>query len=54
MKKILLLGATALFFTSLSFAQTQTGKDDKAKAKDSVKAKTMKPCPGKTCGKKKN
>lgn len=53
MKKTLLFSATILLFTSLSFAQT--GKDDKSKAKDSTKTHTttMKPCPGKTCGKKK-
>jgi len=54
MKKIFLLGTATLLFTGISFAQTQTGKDDKAKAKDSAKVKTMKACPGKTCGKKKN
>jgi hypothetical protein len=52
MKKILFLGATVLFFSGLSFAQT--GKDGKGKAKDSVRtAGTVKTCPGKTCGKKK-
>jgi hypothetical protein len=52
MKKILLLGTTVLFFAGVSFGQT--GKDGKGKAKDSVKTSTVKPCPGKTCGKKKN
>ena len=52
MKKILLLGTTALLFTGLSYAQT--GKDGKGKAKDSTKTSTVKPCPGKTCGKKKS
>jgi hypothetical protein len=53
MKKIFLLGTTVLLFTSLSFAQT--GKDGKGNATDSTKkhTTTMKPCPGKTCGKKK-
>jgi len=53
MKKILLLGTTALLFTGLSYAQT--GKDGKGKAKDSTKTatSTVKSCPGKTCGKKK-
>jgi hypothetical protein len=59
MKKILLLGATVLFFAGPSFAQT--GKDGKGKARDSTRTSstinpnsTVKPCPGKTCGKKKN
>jgi hypothetical protein len=51
MKKILLLGTTVLLFTGLSYAQT--GKDGKGKAKDSTRTGTVKPCPGKTCGKKK-
>jgi hypothetical protein len=52
MKKLLLLGATTLLLTGMSFAQT--GKDGKGKAKDSTKTSTVKPCPGKTCGKKKS
>ena len=54
MKKLLLLGTTVLLFAGASSAQT--GKDGKGKAKDSVKTSTstVKPCPGKTCGKKKN
>lgn len=52
MKKLLLLGAATLLFAGVPFAQT--GKDGKGKAKDSVKTSTVKPCPGKTCGKKKN
>lgn len=53
MKKLFLLGTATLLFTGMTFAQTQTGKDHKGKAKDSTRTTTMKPCPGKTCGKKK-
>ena len=43
---------TYALFTGLSFAQTS--KDlSKGKSKDSTKTTTMKPCPGKSCGKKK-
>jgi hypothetical protein len=57
--KILLLCTAGLLFTGLSFAQT--GNGSKGNAKDSAKVKTTlksssapKPCPGKTCGKKKS
>ncbi|HWB91883.1 MAG TPA: hypothetical protein VG605_08530 [Puia sp.] len=52
MKKIFLLGMASLLFTGFSSAQTR--KDGKGKARDSVKTSTVKPCPGKTCGKKKH
>lgn len=52
MKKIILLGTVSLLFAGFSFAQT--GRDNKAKAKDTVKTSTMKSCPGKTCGRKKH
>jgi hypothetical protein len=47
---VILLSTAALLLSGLSFAQT--GKDGKGKMKDSVKT-APKPCPGKTCGKKK-
>jgi hypothetical protein len=62
--KILLLCTAGLLFTGLSYAQT--GNGSKGNAKDSTKTKTnlksssltsssgAKPCPGKTCGKKKS
>jgi hypothetical protein len=51
--KIFLLCTAGMLFTSLSYAQT--GNGDKGKGKDSAKTKTApKPCPGKTCGKKKS
>jgi hypothetical protein len=55
MKKLLLFGATTLLLTGMSFAQTgkDTNKDTRGKAKDSTRTSTVKPCPGKTCGKKK-
>jgi hypothetical protein len=49
--RIILLFTAALLLSGLSFAQT--GKDSKGKTKDTVKT-TLKPCPGKTCGKKKS
>jgi hypothetical protein len=53
--KILLFCAAGMLFSGLSYAQT--GNGGKGNAKDSAKTKTMsapKPCPGKTCGKKKS
>ena len=51
-KSILLLVTSAFMFSGAAFAQT--GKDTRAKAKDSTAVKKPMPnCPGKTCGKKK-
>ncbi|HXB91887.1 MAG TPA: hypothetical protein VNU72_06345 [Puia sp.] len=53
-RRLLLLSTAALLFTGLGFAQT--GKDTKAKTKDSTsvsKKKMPKACPGKTCEKTK-
>jgi hypothetical protein len=53
--RILLLCTAGILFTGLSYAQT--GNGGKGNAKDSAKTKaatTPKPCPGKTCGKKKS
>ena len=53
-RRLLLLSTAALLFTGLGFAQT--GKDTKAKSKDSIsvsKKKMPKACPGKTCEKTK-
>ena len=51
--KILLLCTAGMLFSGFSYAQT--GNGDKGKAKDSTKTKSApKPCPGKTCGKKKS
>jgi hypothetical protein len=53
--KILLFCTAGMLFSGLSFAQT--GNGGKGNAKDSTKVKSSsmpKPCPGKTCGKKKS
>jgi hypothetical protein len=62
--RILLLCAAGMLFSGLSYAQT--GDGGKGNAKDSTKTKSnlkssnlksssrAKPCPGKTCGKKKS
>ena len=53
--RILLLCTASLLFSGLAFSQT--GNGGKGNGKDSAKAKTQvapKPCPGKTCGKKKS
>ncbi len=53
-RRLLLLSTAALLFSGFGFAQT--GKDTKAKAKDSTavsKKKAPKACPGKTCEKTK-
>jgi len=57
--RILLLCTASILFTGLSYAQT--GNGGKGNAKDSAKGKSTlksssapKPCPGKTCGKKKS
>jgi len=51
--KILLLCTAGMLFSGLSYAQT--GNGGKGNAKDSTKTKAApKPCPGKTCGKKKS
>jgi hypothetical protein len=51
--RILLLCTASMLFTGLSYAQT--GNGGKGNAKDSAKTKPApKPCPGKTCGKKKS
>jgi hypothetical protein len=51
--RILLLCTAGMLFSGLSYAQT--GNGGKGNAKDSTKTKAMhKPCPGKTCGKKKS
>jgi hypothetical protein len=62
--KILLLCTAGMLFSGLSYAQT--GNGGKGNAKDSAKTKAnlksssltsssgTKPCPGKTCGKKKS
>jgi hypothetical protein len=53
--RILLLCTASLLFSGLAFSQTGSG--GKGNAKDSTKTKAQaapKPCPGKTCGKKKS
>jgi hypothetical protein len=53
--RILLLCTASMLFTGVSFAQT--GNGGKGNTKDSTKVKSSsapKPCPGKTCGKKKS
>jgi hypothetical protein len=53
--RILLLCTAGLLFSGLAFSQT--GNGGKGNAKDSTKTKAQaapKPCPGKTCGKKKS
>jgi hypothetical protein len=57
--RILLLCTAGMLFTGLSYAQT--GDGGKGNTKDSTKTKAnlksssgAKPCPGKTCGKKKS
>ncbi len=53
--KIILFCTAGMLFSGLSYAQT--GNGGKGNAKDSTKTKavsTPKPCPGKTCGKKKS
>jgi hypothetical protein len=62
--RILLLCTASLLFTGMSYSQT--GNGSKGNAKDSTKVKAnpksssltsssgAKPCPGKTCGKKKS
>jgi hypothetical protein len=57
--RILLLCTAGMLFTGLTYAQT--GDGGKGNTKDSTKVKSTlksssapKPCPGKTCGKKKS
>jgi hypothetical protein len=52
--KIILLCTAGMLFSGLSYAQTGNGGKGNAKDSTKVKSSTPKPCPGKTCGKKKS
>jgi hypothetical protein len=52
--RILLLCTAGMLFSGITFAQTGNGGKGNAKDSTKTKASAPKPCPGKTCGKKKS
>jgi hypothetical protein len=52
--RILLLCTAGMLFSGLSYAQTGNGGTGNTKDSTKTKSSVPKPCPGKTCGKKKS